>query len=444
MRRAIVACIVLAPVAARAGNEDSFLFGDQAVLSAGAVVASSRDTAAIWYNPAGLGDNLRSRIDISATALTLRSRPIPDGLAIDLPSERIAAAISSREVYVVPTALGIAKQLDDGISLGAGLFVTEQDQFSYKRSLDATDATTSLDVAGALTGTLVRYHAGAAIGYRVSPRVRIGASLFGVYEDYREFRKLFASGTMTGPYTSTFLERLVDARASRFGAEALAGVQIDAGGGWHLGATARSPRYVFREYASTDNSTVLVSTGPTVAPVTFSQVDHDPIGAEGTGFTEPARFTAGAAWHGEAIEASGEVAVRLSGRDADAQRTVVNGRAGIVWEATAKTVLGAGLFSDRSGAAPPAAFPDYRVDYYGISAGWKRLSTVQLRGERASTLRFSTTIAVRYALGVGQATRIRFDFSQTATTGLVDRVDDERVDVRDQELSIYIGSGLEF
>ncbi len=441
--RAFALGLVLVAVPAHAGNEDSFLFGDQAVLTAGAIVASSHDTAAIWYNPAGLGENARGRIELSATALTLRDRPIPDGLAIDLPSARAQASISSREVYVVPAALGVAKSLDDGISIGAGLFVTEQDQFSYKRSLHAQDATTALDVSGALTGNLVRYHAGGALGYRVSPRVRIGVSLFGVYEDYREFRKLFASAAMSGGYTSTFLQRLVDARVSRFGAEALGGVQIDAGCGWRLGATVESPRYVFREHAETDNSTVLVSTG-TAPPITASQVDHDPLGVEGTGFTHPARFTAGAARRDGAIDLSAELAVRLSGRGAAAQHAVWDARAGLVWEATPRTVLGAGLFTDRSGAAAPAHFPDYRVDYYGISAGWKRLSTVRLAGEHADTLRFSTTIAVRYAVGLGEATRIRFDFSQTAATGLVGRVDDERVNVRDQELSIYIGSGLEF
>jgi hypothetical protein len=65
-------------------------------------------------------------------------------------------------------------------------------------------------------------------------------------------------------------------------------------------------------------------------------------------------------------------------------------------------------------------------------------------GESAATLQFSTTISVRYALGVGEASRIRFDFRDTPDTGRVDRIDDERVDVRYHELSVYIGTGLEF
>src|SRR5258708_38174460 len=99
-------------------------------------------------------------------------------------------------------------------------------------------------------------------------------------------------------------------------------------------------------------------------------------------------------------------------------RPVWNVRAGGLWHAGPKTSFGLGLFTDRTGAAPPASFPDYRVDYYGVSAGWKHHHTVQLQsGESASSLLFSTTIAVRYAFGAGQSTRIRFDFRDTPNTG---------------------------
>src|SRR5262249_42836832 len=155
--------------------------------------------------------------------------------------------------------------------------VTEQDLFNYETHLHLTDDMLDLDVAGALTGTLIRYHAGAAVGYEVAPGVRVGASLFGVYEDYREFRKLFANETAAGPYDPTLFQRLVDAKARRFGLELLAGVELDAGAGWSVGVTVRSPRLVLREDAATDNSTVLVSKGPGVPERAESDVDHTPI-----------------------------------------------------------------------------------------------------------------------------------------------------------------------
>jgi hypothetical protein len=428
-----------------AGNEDSFFYGDQAALSGGAVVATSRNTASIWYNPAGLGLNDRDHFDLSGTAFTVRYRAIPDGLALDLPAGPVDTTLVSRKVYAVPAALAYARKVGDGISLGLGLFVTEQDLFNYKANVTTGDNAIALDVSGALSGTLIRYHGGPAIGIEVSPRVRVGASLFGLYEDYRELRKLFANATSNGPYETTFFQRLVDARAWRLGIEAVGGIQVDAGCGWELGLAIRSPRLVFEEVANTDNSTVLVSKGETVTTIADSTVDHTPIGVEGTGFTRPARLVVGFARRYAALEGSAELDVRLSGIGATAAHAVWNARSGVVWNAGTRSVLGLGVFTDRSGAAAPVTFPDFRVDYYGVSAGWKRHNSVRLQtGEAASTLRFSTTLAVRYALGFGDATRIRFDFTNTPATGLVGRVADERESVVFHELSLYVGSGFEF
>ena len=163
MRAIGVVCLLAG--SAHAGNEDSFLFGGQAALTGGAVTATTEDTAAVWYNPAGLGSNHHGRIEASGTAFTLRLRPIPDR-----PRARSAGASRwtsrSRALYVVPAGLGLAKALSTEPVIGAGLFVTEQDLFNYKADVVPSDSTVDLDVAGALTGTLIRYHAGLGVGYR--------------------------------------------------------------------------------------------------------------------------------------------------------------------------------------------------------------------------------------------------------------------------------------
>src|SRR5262249_32652788 len=340
-------------------------------------------------------------------------------------------------------SLAAVREIGDDVSVGVGLFVTEQDLFNFERSLMASDGTVDLDVAGALTGTDIRYNAGPAIGWQATPRLRVGASIFGVYELRHELRKLFVDARIAGAYAATFFQRIVDASVTRIGAELVVGAQLDAGAGWMVGFAARSPRLVFHEGAQTDNSTALISTGPGVPTVTTSTVAHALIGAAGTGFTRPPRFALGAAKRFEPIEVSAEVELRPPAFEA--KRFVWNVRVGALWSAGPNTELGAGVFTDRSDAGDPGGLPDSRFDYSGLAAGWKQRNVRRLEsGEHAGSLQFSTTIAVRYALGTGESTRIRFDFRDTASSGQVGRIADERVDVTYHELSLYLGTGFEF
>jgi hypothetical protein len=444
----VVVVVVGAPLrVARAGNEDTFLFGDHASLMAGAVTPTANGTGAVWYNPAGLGVGSRNKLELSASVFMLQIRPIPDMLQVTWSGGELKEPIQGTRVYIVPTSLVWVRQIR-GFTIGLGVFVTQQDLFRFDGAIKRGPGAPGLDLdmAGQLSGESLRYHLGASFGRKVTPRLRIGGSVFIVYEKNTEFRKLFGDATVEGgPYTSTFLQRLVDAESSRLSVELVAGLQ------WELancivGAVVRSPRFTFWESAATDNSTSVVSHGDGVPTVTITKVTHDPIGAYGTGPTMPPRFVLGLARRTVRSELAFEVEARPPLFNAAlADRWVVNGRAGFMFAVGQKNTLGFGVFTDRSGQATPQAFPAYRVDYYGVTAGWKRDSTVKLHGtERSRNIVFSTTAALRYALGVGESTTIRFDYSHAAADGLVDRVDDQRVNVLFHEISLYLGTALEF
>jgi hypothetical protein len=62
-----VLAIALAPRLVRADNTEPFFYSDDAAMTGGTVVASTRDAGAIWYNPAGLGGIRRGQIDLSGS-----------------------------------------------------------------------------------------------------------------------------------------------------------------------------------------------------------------------------------------------------------------------------------------------------------------------------------------------------------------------------------------
>jgi hypothetical protein len=446
--RVLLFCALLAPAGvAHAGNEDTYLFGDHASLMGGAVSPTATGTGAVWYNPAGLGLGTRSKLELSGSVFMLQIRPIPNMLQIAYAGGAQQEPIQSTRVYIVPSSLVWVRNIR-GFNFGFGVFVTQQDLYRFDGSLKRGPGTPplDLDMAGQLSGESLRYHIGASFGRKLTRSLRLGGGLFIVYEKNTEFRKLFGDATLTGgPYSSTFLQRLVDAESSRLSFEFVVGLQ------WHLancilGAVVRSPRLTFWESASTDNSTSIVSRGDTVPTVTVTRVTHDPIGAYGTGATTPPRFVLGLAQK----TARAELVIELEARPplfnpVLAARWVVNARAGYMIAVGTKNTFGFGFFTDRSGQPEPKAFPDYRVDYYGVTAGWKRDSTVKLHiAERSRSIVFSTTAALRYALGVGDSTTIRFDYSHAAANGLVDRIDDGRVSVLFHEISLYLGTALEF
>ena len=262
------------PAAARAGNADSFYYSDDAALSAGSVVAMTRDSGAIWYNPAGLGGNARGEVDFNGTALGLRIRPVPKALSTRVAGDPNveSSSLNATDFFSAPHALTFIRNVTPQLSVGFGLYVTSfelrnaESQTSFNGTAPSDAGTPPSTVAGTyrqridvqLQGTA--YHAGPAIGYAISPDLRVGATLFGTYSKAAGFSQYFIDFNDRGTPPTTVASFLAQDREllTYIGIRAQGGVQYDAKPDWHLGLLVRSPEFLI---TSSDDGAGLETVG---------------------------------------------------------------------------------------------------------------------------------------------------------------------------------------
>jgi hypothetical protein len=108
----LAAFAALLPRSAAAGNTDSFYYSDDAAMTAGAVVATTRDAGAIWYNPAGLGGIRRGQVDLSGTTFAVRFRSVPSALRTFIPGANRTADLKASDFFSAPHTLTIIRKGD--------------------------------------------------------------------------------------------------------------------------------------------------------------------------------------------------------------------------------------------------------------------------------------------------------------------------------------------
>lgn len=443
---------------AHAGNTDSFYYSDDAALTAGAVVANTRDAGAIWYNPAGLGGNTRGELDFNGTALGLRIRHVPRALSTRVAGDpnTESSALNATDFFSAPHALTFIRNVSPKLSVGFGLYVTEFElrNAESQTSFDGTapgvnDNAPPPTVPGTyrqrvdiqLQGTA--YHAGPAVGYAISPDLRIGASLFGTYAKAAGFSQYYIDFTdKNSPPTSVATLLAQDRELlSYIGIRAQGGVQYDAKPDLHLGLLVRSPEFLITSSDDGAGLEVVGVSDPTTGKVTTALTNpRTPFKA--FNIVTPMRVIASVAhdfapktWL--AAEADFQTGVTTTGLE---QRFTVNARVGGRYAISEKLGVGAGIFSDRSTRdSVPTTLGGDRVDYYGFTGGAELLTPLALKGKvGADSLVLSTTLALRYAFGLGSARATDIDFVGNAATP--PRV----VSVVYHEIVPYIGSGVLF
>jgi long-subunit fatty acid transport protein len=455
-----IALLVCAP--AWAGNLDSFPLGNEAAMTGGAVIASTHDVAATWYNPAGLAAITRTSLDGSGSAIAYRSASFPQAIHIRVPGGGTNGDGHDTSLMSVPASLVIAKQIAPGLAGGIGIFTQRQDEVNASTSPTLSGTTMSgapyaYKMSYGVVQSAATYYAGGALGYKLRENLRVGAGIFAVYTRIGSFFD-FGSTLDVGGATSTgVLER--KGTIEIFGARATAGVQWVPGGDWEIGAVLRSPVVALagsQRITGIDQATVPGQT-PTL---TLSDRDLTPSSVQ---VAEPVRVHAGFAKHFPKGWIGMSVDYQFSQNNSDGTplftdvwNAQVGGRGWVLpWLG-----VGGGLFTDRSNIPVQSSrgteidrvdhIGSARINYYGGMFGVEYRRRYAQKDEKDSDpgmakpkntgLEFSTTIALRYALGRGTVQGARIE---PLNAGPID-YQPISTDTTIHELNLHIGSAVYF
>lgn len=445
MRCALVVCLVcllaLLSERARAGNDDSILLGNDAALTGGAVTAWVNDGSSLWYNPAGLSLARKDSVDVGASAFALRKYKIPKLLSADDGSR---ADASFTEFLSIPSALTFVRRFGERFTGGLGLFTSQQGDFTLRTALSpsvpqnelATRFNTLFTSEGAI------YHLGLGLGYRVLDRLHVGVSLFGDYgtfvESTRQSWYLDVAGTV--------LAHGVDAslvEESVLGFHAALGLLYQVTDELSVGLSLQTPGFYFHR------STHTTSISSTAVDGRLAEDGVSALAAESLDEREsklalgqyaPVRVRLGVALRalGGTFSLEGDLQSKVKDRDVGVDRQLSwNLRAGgrVPWGE--RFVVGAGFFTDRDGDR--ASAPAKPIHFYGGTLGGEYISVRGANGsnDAGSGLTFTSTLALRYALGSGRlpGTHLRVETFESEPVGRAITV---------HELTLHIGSGLYF
>ena len=439
---AVLVASLVSPAAA-AGNMDSFYLSGDAALQGGAITADVEGGGAAWYNPAGLAKLPRLRLDVSVNALALRVGGHP-AVEATAPNARVTT-LTTPDITLVPAALTLTQRFGK-VGVALGLFVPVQ-SWTYLRT-QVTN--TAQDGSGSKVGLGIdayghdqSYAVGGAFGVRLATNLDFGGSLFFNYRAQvgitaTEFSFLDSDGTRTSLLAHSTLD------AQQLGVQPVLGLQFRPAPGSRLGLAFRFPAVQLWQHAQTVNISDLAVAGEQ------GSIDHqssfDDSTAISASLVSPMRLHLGASHDFAqtliALEGSYQAPLYVGRAQLD-WRPLFNARLGAKRRLSESVAIGGGIHTDLSPVRHARDFGDAKLDFYGVTVALDlgtRYSVIR-RGNEAlppgSGLRFGSTFALTYAVGIGDVVQAQFgDGSGGANLNQIQ----ERVFVH--EVILYIASSL--
>lgn len=435
---------------AHAAPDDGFAVSNDAALRGGTAVVLGRDAASVWYNPAAAATVERVRIEASLSVYGLRHTRAPQAVAAHVGEERRTEPGRETHVVVVPSSIAFGFEFpEQKLGLVVAVHNTRYADVEARASISGRNEAAGYAFEQSFNTLALRrrYHMGATLGWEPHPRFRVGFTLGGMFDKNLQFTRLAVlAESDEGPSQFSGVADL-DAASRVVGGEAALGIESQITEHLYLGASLRSPAVaVWRKFDGGETVAVTAIDGAGIG-ATQTLLDRG-INRNAPRWITPWRVAIGVAWKFDRGLVELDVDGTTGRRDVGQlwrQRPTFNVSLGGSHQVGKRWELGGGIFTDRTTSLRGSVYPDVVVDRWGGSFATRLRTPVRLaHTERAETLVFETTVALRYAVGVGTAGRFVARYPDSGAQDV--SIDTGGTDTRAWQhlVALHVGTGLRF
>jgi len=440
---AIALAVLLVSGTAAAGNSDEVNAGVDVTLTGGAVVANVSTGASLWYNPAGLARYNKASFELTGVTFKVSAVKAPGLLTLETGEQSSERRV---DISVIPEAITFTVPLKK-LRFGIGLFNS-----SVRRELVQEDVFHPGDPAAMPPTPSADWNAGA--NTRVD-HFHISTGIANPFDKRKQ--KALVGGAFDIVVSTARIDRLIsgfyaggsEGALSRTDLSNTAGLGLQVKGGvqWipipklRLGFSLATPSYLFMvaERLSANELEVPPGSSPVDPMGTNTKVRKISGGWVGA---EPGSMRLGIAYVGDWGWIEGDLVVdfRLrSSRFLFNQRTVPNGRVGVVVNVHKFVKLGLGAFTDVSQTEELLLIGDRQIDFFGGNLG-VLFTNKDTKSHTPETSADDDKLLIAFAIG------IRYSHGRGNLLGLVlppnydpDAIQTRPVDTKINDVDINFG-----